>query len=168
MHPWLVVLLGVAIVVVYFVIAGATRATSRERLGALLGGAVAALVNMATDAAAHALGFWRYTEVTTGFGPIVYYLEAGLGCSALALLVRWLGRRHGVLAQLKFFAAVTVYAPIRDWAMAKTTGLMEFHYDPWIVVVIADALSEFVIPILVAYMGVVLVAPRHPDDASRV
>jgi len=94
--------------------------------------------------------------VTSPFGPILYYLEAGLGCGALALVMSWLGRRGG--SRLGFLAALAVYAPIRDCAVARTTGLIEFRWDP--LVVLADALSSIAIPVLVAY-AVVRIAARR-------
>ena len=106
-------------------------------------------MNIATDAAAYHAGFWRYTEVTTSFGPLGYYVVAGFGCGGLALVMLWLRRRgNSVLGFLAFWA---VYAPLRDFVVARATHLIEFHYRPVVVVVIADSLSGFVIPVLVAY-----------------
>ncbi len=85
---------------------------------------------------------------------------AGFGCGALALVVRWLRRRGA--SGVGFVAFWAVYAPIRDCAVARTTGLIEFRYQPWPVVVAADSLSGVVIPILVAYGAIVLIAGRLP------
>lgn len=51
-------------------------------------------------------------------------------------------------------ATLAVYAPVRDWATAHLTHLLVFRYDPLPLVVIADALSSFIVPVVVAY-GVV-------------
>jgi hypothetical protein len=143
--------LGVWIVLVFVIVARATGASRRDQLRALAGGLVAGAVNVATDSAASAAGFWRYPEATTPFGPLLYYLEAGLGCGALALIARWLHDRAGRRAVIAFVAALAVYAPIRDWTTAETTHLIVFDYRPWIAVVLADSLSSLVIPVLVAY-----------------
>src|SRR5690349_1945882 len=124
-HLALIIGLGLWIVVVFVLAARWTRATRRERVAALLGGAVAGAVNVATDSAAYRLGYWEYPEATTTFGPLLYYLEAGLGCGALALVALWLRRRFSVRAVVIFIAALGAYAPIRDWATAESTGLIE-------------------------------------------
>jgi hypothetical protein len=152
-HFVLVALMGLWIAVVFVAAAKWTRASRHAVLGALLGSVVAGAINVATDAGAHFAGFWRYTEVTTPFGPLLYYFEAGLGCGALALVMLWLRRRR---SQLVFLLVLAVYAPIRDWATARMTHLIEFHYQPLAVVVIADSLSSFVIPVVVAYTVVAL------------
>ncbi len=142
--------LTAALVVLLFLAAALwPNASRREVIGALVGGAVAGAVNVATDAAANVAGFWRYTEVTTPYGPIFYYVVAGYGCAALALILRWLRRRGG--SGGAFLAFWAVYAPIRDCAVAKTTGLVEFQYDPWPLVVAADSLSSIVAPLVAAY-----------------
>ena len=133
-------------------------------LGALVGAVGACVINIATDSAAHSAGFWRYVEVTTPFGPLLYYLEAGLGCGALALVMLWLRGHGGFRSQLGFLAVLAVYAPIRDCATANLTHLIEFRYEPMVVVVIADSLSSFVVPVLVAY-GVLALFVRVASPA---
>jgi hypothetical protein len=165
-HIAFIVVLGVWIVVVFVACARLTGATRREWVAALLGGVVAGAVNVATDAAAYRLGYWQYPEATTTFGPLLYYAEAGLGCGALALIARWMRRRWGARAVVIFIVALGVYAPIRDWATAEATGLIQFHYDPWPVVILADALSSFVIPVTVAY-GVLALLVRTDSHRSN-
>jgi hypothetical protein len=165
-----IIALTAAIVVLLFVITvNLTRPGRRAVAGALIGGMLAGAINVVTDAAAGALGFWRYSEVTTAFGPLLYYPIAGFGCAALALILFWLRRRGSSgLAFLSFWA---FYAPIRDCAVAKTTHLIEFHYHPWLVVVIADSLSGVVVPILVAYFVIALfttgASPRRLPSVPR-
>jgi hypothetical protein len=151
-HFGLVAEMGIWIAIVFVTAMEWTKASRRAVLGALAGGLCAAAINMATDAAAHAAGFWRYPEVTTPFGPLLYYIEAGLGCGALALVMLWLHRRGG--SRLGFLLVLAVYAPIRDYATARATHLIEIQYQPMVAVVIADSLSSLVVPVLVAY-GVV-------------
>src|SRR5262245_2504012 len=94
-HFALIAGIGVLIVTVFTVAAWLTRATARERVGAAVGGLVAGAVNVGTDAAAYTAGYWRYPEATTPFGPLLYYIEAGLGAGALALIALWLRRNKG-------------------------------------------------------------------------
>jgi hypothetical protein len=164
-HRIFIALLGVWIAIVFAICARLTRATRREWLAAIAGGVIAGAVNVGTDAAAFELGWWRYPEATTPFGPLLYYVLAGLGCGALALVARWLDRRYGARAVAIFVGALGVYAPMRDAATAATTHLIEFRYDPWPVVIVADALSSFVIPVLVAYAVVSLSASRKVQTA---
>jgi hypothetical protein len=165
-HFGYIVAIGVIVVLVFVALTELTKASRREVIGALVGGVAAGAINIAMDAAAHRAGFWRYTEVTTPFGPLLYYIEAGFGCGALALLMLWLGRRGGRRSQLWFLAVVAVYTPLRDCAAERLTHLIEFHYDPFVLVVIADSLSEFVIPLLVAY-GVILLFTRARQSPKR-
>jgi hypothetical protein len=154
-------MVGATAVVVALLFAAAAlwpNASRREIVGALVGGVLAGAVNAATDAAAARAGFWRYTEVTTPYGPLLYYVVAGYGCAALALIMRWLRRRGG--SGLGFLAFWALYAPIRDCGVAKTTGLIEFNYDPWPLVVVADSLSSILVPLLVAYGCIVAFAGR--------
>jgi hypothetical protein len=161
LHVWIAIL-GAWIALVFVIAARATGATRRETIAALAGAVAAGAVNVLTDALAHDAGFWWYPEATTPFGPLVYYAEAGLGCGALALFARWLRRRHGVRALAVFVVALAVYAPIRDWATAETTGLVAFDYDPAALVIACDALSSMVIPVLVAYGVLVTAASARP------
>lgn len=85
-HLGLIIAIGVWIAIVFAIVVRVTDSTRREIAAALAGSIVAAGANIATDTASHAAGFWRYTEVTTPFGPLLYYLEAGVGCAALALI----------------------------------------------------------------------------------
>lgn len=151
-HLGLIVAIGVWIVIVFAAVVRFTNATRREVTASLAGSIAAAAANIATDSAAHAAGFWRYTEVTTPFGPMLYYLEAGLGCAALALI---LARLRTWPAKLALVGVLAIYGPIRDWATAELTHLIEFHYQPAILVVIADALSSFVVPVLAAYSALI-------------
>jgi hypothetical protein len=156
-HLGLIVAIGVWIAIVFAIVVRVTDSTRHDIVAALAGSIVAAGANIATDTAAHAAGFWRYTEVTTPFGPLLYYLEAGVGCAALALILAALRTRR---ARFGFIVALAVYGPIRDWATAELTHLIEFHYQPAIVVVTADALSSFVIPVLAAYATLQLARAR--------
>lgn len=165
-HFDLIAAQGIWILVVFILVAILTRADRRTVTAALLGGVAAGAVNVATDAAAHAAGFWRYPEATTPFGPLLYYVEAGLGCGALALVALWLLRRFGWSATALFFTALAVYGPIRDRVTAERTHLIEFDYDPAPAVVVADALSSFVIPTLVAFGVVLLLQPRSRSSTA--
>ena len=157
-HFWLIYVLGAVIAIVFILSARLTNASRREVVAAFVGGLIAGAVNVGTDTAAYALGYWRYPEATTPFGPLVYYVEAGIGCGALALIARFVARRRGPRAALSFVGVFALYGPIRDYATAETTHLIEFHYDPAPIVIVADSLSGFVIPIGVAYAVIWLIS----------
>jgi len=145
---------GVVIAAVFAFVAWRTRAPRAVVVRAFLGGLVAGAVNVGTDAAAHYFGWWRYPDATTPFGPLLYYLEAGIGCGALAIVAWWLSHRFGARAVVAFIALLTAYGPIRDAATANATDLIEFDYSPFVLVVVADALSGFAIPVLVAFAAI--------------
>jgi len=145
---------GVVIAAVFWFVASRTRAGRTVVASAIGGGLLAGAVNVGTDATAHHFGWWRYPEATTPFGPLLYYVEAGIGCGAFAMVAWWLGRRFGGAAVFGFVAALTVYGPIRDAATANATGLIDFDYSPFALVVVADALSGFTIPVLIAYASI--------------
>ena len=141
---------AVVIAAVFWFVAWRTRAPRAVIVSAFVGGLLAGAVNVGTDAAAHHFGWWRYPEATTPFGPLLYYVEAGIGCGALAIVAWWLARRFGAAAVVVFVLLLTAYGPIRDAATANATDLIEFDYSPLALVVVADALSGFTIPVLVA------------------
>jgi hypothetical protein len=141
---------GALIAAVFWFVAWRTRAPRAVVMSAFAGGLLAGAVNVGTDTVAHHNGWWRYPEATTPFGPLLYYVEAGIGCGALAMVAWWLWQRLGAGAAVVFIALLTAYGPIRDAATANATGLIDFDYSPFVVVVIADALSGFTIPVLVA------------------
>jgi hypothetical protein len=127
---------------------------------------LAGAVNVGTDAAAHHFGWWRYPEATTPFGPLLYYVEAGIGCGALAMVAWWLWHALGARAMVTFVALLTAYGPIRDAVTANATDLIAFDYSPLVVVVVADALSGFTIPVLVALATVQTAAIQSTGRAA--
>jgi hypothetical protein len=165
-HVLFIAALGVVIVAIFVAAARLTRASRRQVLGALAGAAAAGAINLALDVAAHAAGFWRYPEASTSFGPLLYYVEAGLGFGAIALALLWSWRRFGWRGPAVGFGVFAVYGPVRDRVTAASTHLIEFNYSPPIVVVLADSLFEYVLPMLGAYAVLVLVDRSSSADGG--
>src|SRR5712691_7670608 len=86
---------GVVVALVFLAAAYFTDATRRSIVGALAGGALAGTVNVGLDSVAHTAGWWSSTEVTTPFGPLLYYAASGVGFGAFALIALWARRRFG-------------------------------------------------------------------------
>ncbi|MDP9332867.1 MAG: hypothetical protein M3Q30_06120 [Actinomycetota bacterium] len=164
-HFVLVAATFVYVVALFVVFARVTTASRRRVVAALVGAVAAAAVNVALDTAAYDAGWWRYPEATTPFGPLVYYLIAGVGCGVFALIGWWLLHRFGWRGPLTFLGVFAIYGPIRDAIFAGTTGLIDFSYSP--LVVVADSLFEYIIPMLIALTTVLVLAPDERIRATR-
>ena len=151
----LIVAIGVWIAIVFVCVVRFTNATRSEVVAALAASSAAGLAKIATDRAAHADGFWRVTEVTTPFGPLALLPRSRPG-------LRRAPADLDPAAQLASEARAPraqVCGPIRDRATAELTHLIEFHYQPALLVVIADSLlvviadswSSFIVPVLAEY-----------------
>jgi hypothetical protein len=82
--------------VVFVACAYFTRAPVARVLAAPVSGAVVAGFIIAADVLAHQRGWWRYPGVTDrGFGPFVWYADAGIGVSGLSLIAWRAHRRWG-------------------------------------------------------------------------
>lgn len=151
----------------FVAVAWLTRAGTRRVSWALLGGAAAGIVNIGVDAGAHAAGWWTYPDATTSFGPLLYYVDAGLGFGALAIVLWRLERRFAWRAVVGVVGLVCVFGPIRDHYVADRTDLIEFRQG-WSIVV-ADALFEWLLPFAIAAAVVGLGAERlHERRAPPV
>ena len=140
MSAELQLLLVLAVVGVFAVIAFFTRAGPR-RIGAALVASVAVGFFVAVvDALAYGPGLWRYPIVDTPIGPPAFYVASGLGYGGGAGLVGWrLVRRFGPRAFGWFVAFFMAYGPLRDYVGAASSGLIVFGPGP--VPPIADSLA---------------------------
>ena len=121
-----------------------TRPGPRRVSGALLGGLFAGTLNLVLDSAAFSLGLWRYPFTHAAFGPLGFYLAAGLFYGAGMALIGWrIDRRFGRRGVLIFLACFAVYGPLRDYlgsAAASAAGLQFIVFAPGPLAVLADAL----------------------------
>jgi hypothetical protein len=88
-------------------------------LAALVSGAAVAGFNIAADVLAYHRGWWRYPGVgDRSFGPLVWYIAAGIGVSGLTLIGWRAHRRWGLNGTIVFLFALAFYGTVRDWTVA--------------------------------------------------
>jgi hypothetical protein len=129
-------------VVIYF-----TRATARRIVGALIGGAVAALLALGSITLCETLGWWQIPFASTPYFVLVFYVGVAITCSPIYLVTWRVARRFGRRGLAVFVAMVAVVGPPRDYLYAAT-------FPKWMV------FSPGVMPILadsVTYIGIVAV-----------
>lgn len=150
-----------AVAVAYF-----TRATPRRIAGALAGGVVAALYNVAVDVAADYLGLWHYPTVATSYGPPVFYVVGALGYGGVVGLIGWrLIRRFGARGAVGVVAFFVVYGPVRDYVAASLTGLLVLSGGP--VPFMADMFAWGSGIWLVLLVMRLAAGPAHGDRLAR-
>ena len=160
-HVALIVGAGAVAVALFVFVAVVTRARRREVVLALASGAVAALVNLGTDAAGHHFAWWRYPGERTPFGPLLAYCLLAPGLGALVLVAGRLHARYGLAAVAAMIVAFGIYGAFRDHSFMTAAGLIEwaplhvetdasFQIRPGAWMALADALFEFSVPLAVA------------------
>jgi predicted tellurium resistance membrane protein TerC len=107
-QPLILIVASCVYLVAMVVTAYLTRATSRRVKGALIGGAAVALVGVGVECLAHAMGWWRYPNVETPYGPPLMYPVVILLFAALSLIGLRVTRRFSWRGQVAFLGAVTV------------------------------------------------------------
>src|SRR6185369_16441268 len=96
--------------VIYF-----TRATAERVVGALAGGAAAALMALGIIALCEALGWWRIPfAATPSFLPL-FFLGLAISCSPIYLVTWRLVRRFGWRGLAVFTGIVGIIGPPRDY-----------------------------------------------------
>jgi hypothetical protein len=104
-----------------------SRATARRVRAALVSGVATAVFNVGQDAAARALGLWRFPTSPTGVGPVEGYVAVALWYGAALALIAWrLDRRFGWRGPAGVVAFMAVFGPLRDYRVATATGLIAF------------------------------------------
>jgi hypothetical protein len=102
-------------------VAGAyfTRAPVARVLAALVSGAAVAGFVIAADVLADQRGWWRYPGVgDRGFGPLVWYVGAGIGVSGVSLIAWRAHRRWGLTGTIVFLLTLAAYGIARDWTVS--------------------------------------------------
>jgi hypothetical protein len=96
-----------------------TRAPVARFLAALVSGTAVAGFSIAADVLAHQRGWWRYPGVGGhSFGPLVWYIGAGIGVSGLSLIAWRAHRRWGLTGTVVFLLALAAYGIARDWTVS--------------------------------------------------
>lgn len=127
---------------VFVLVAYLTRATRRRVAAALIGAYVVISIVAVWDMLAGALGWWRYPESPTGYGPLTGYVTDALWPWASGALIGWrMIRRRGASGWLGFLTAFALYGVATDYILQATTGLIVLGpgLTPWI----GDALVTY-------------------------
>lgn len=136
------------ILLIFVATAYFTRATRRRIVASLMGAASGALVGVVVDIVAHDAGWWTYRNVSTPYGPPLFYVASGLGFGALTLVAWRLMRRFGWRGLIGELAVLMLYGPPRDYLLADLPGLMDFRWST--AVVVLDSLLVWAIPFMIA------------------
>jgi hypothetical protein len=149
------------LLVIYF-----TRPGLRRLSGALIGGFFAGTLNMVLDSVAFYLGLWHYPFTHSAYGPLGFYIAAGLFYGAGMALIGWrINRRFGRRGVLIFLSCFAVYGPLRDYlgtAAASASGIHFLVFAPGPLAVLADALCW------VGCVGIALAVMRLVAGPARV
>ena len=143
-----------------------TRATARRVVGALVGGAVVALLALKIIALCEALGWWQIPFLATpSFLPLFYF---GLAISLTPIyLVTWrVVRRFGWRGLAVCVGIVAVIGPPRDYAYAATFPKW-MVFAPGIAPILADS-ATYIMIVIVGHAVMRLVAgPARKDCLAR-
>ena len=107
--------LVVLVAVVYF-----TRATARRVLGALLGGAVVAVMLLGVIARGESIGWWRVPMASTPSFLTLFYVGTAISCSPIYLVTWRVARRFGSRGLAVCLVVAALIGPPRDYLYAAT------------------------------------------------
>ena len=153
--------LAALVAVTYF-----TCATARRVVGALVGGAAAALMALMAIALCEALGWWRVPFASTAYFLPLFYLGLAISCTPIYLVTWRAARRFGWRGLAVSIGIVAVVGPPRDyWYAATFPKWMVF--SPGIGPVLADSVTYIGI-VVVGHAVMRLVAgPAREDRLAR-
>jgi len=108
-----------------------TRAGSRRAMGALAGGVVAALFNIAWDSLARQQDWWTYPDTNDVLATLALALSVAFVFGGAAGLIGWrMMRAMGWTGVATFFAGFVGLGVLRDHLLAANTTLLVFGAGP--------------------------------------
>ena len=147
--------------VVYF-----TRATARRIAGALVGGAVVALLVLKIIALCEALGWWHIPFLATSSFVPLFYLGLAVSCAPIYLITWRVARRFGWRGLAVCVGIVAVIGPPRDYAYAATFPKW-MVFAPGFAPILADS-AAYILIVVVGHMVMRLVAgPARSGSRGR-
>jgi hypothetical protein len=153
--------LAALVVVTYF-----TRATTRRVMGALVGGAVVALMALKIIALCEALGWWRIPFASTPYFMPMLYLGLAISCTPIYLVSWRVARRFGWRGLAVCVCIVAVIGPPRDYLYAATFPKW-MVFSPGIAPILADS-AAYTLILVVGHAVMRLVAgPAREDRLAR-
>jgi hypothetical protein len=134
--------LAASVAVIYF-----TRATARRVVGALVAGAVVALMALRVIAFCEALGWWKVAFASTAYFVPLFFLGLAISCTPIYLVTWRVARRFGRRGLAACVAIVAVVGPPRDYLYA-TTFPKWMVFGPGIAPILADSATYILIVVV--------------------
>src|SRR5882762_8033043 len=147
--------------VVYF-----THATARRVMGALVGGAAAALLALGAIALCEAQGWWRIPFASTPYFPPLFYLGLSISLTPIYLVTWRLVRRFGWRGLAVFLGAVAIIGPPRDYLIAATFPKW-MVFAPGVAPILADAATYVGVVALGHAVMRLIAGPASEDRLAR-
>jgi len=148
-------------VLIYF-----TRPTVRRVAGALVGGAVVALLALKIIALCEALGWWHIPFLATPSFLPLFYFGLAISCAPIYLVTWRVARRFGWRGIAVCVGIVAVIGPPRDYAYAATFPKW-MVFSPGIAPIVADS-AAYILIVVMGHMVMRLVAgPARADRLAR-
>ena len=153
--------LAASVAVTYF-----TRAPTRRAVGALFGGAAAALLALKAIALGESLGWWRIPFAPTPYFLPLLYLGLAISCSPIYLVTWRVARRFGWRGLAVCIGIAAVIGPPRDYFYA-TTFPKWMVFAPGIAPILADSATYVLIVVVGHAVMRVIAGPARADRLAR-
>jgi hypothetical protein len=149
------------VLVIYF-----TRAKARRVVGALAGGAAAALLALGAIALSETLGWWQIPFASTPYFALIFYIGVGITCSPIYLVTWRLARRFGWRGLAVFVSIVGIIGPPRDYLYAATFPQW-MVFAPGFAPIVADGVTYIGIVLLGHAVMRLVAGPARIDRLAR-
>ena len=149
------------VIVIYF-----TRATARRVVGALVGGAAAALMALGSITLCEALGWWMIPFAPTPFFGYIFYVGVAITCSPIYIITWRVARRFGWRGLAVFVAIVAIVGPPRDYLYAMTFPKWMI-FSPGVAPILADSATYIAIVVLGHAVMRLVAGPASEDRLAR-
>jgi hypothetical protein len=149
--------------VIFAAAAWFTRASTRRATAALVGGVVAALLNIGWDGVADRMDWWSYAFTSSdAITPLALYIPVAFVFGAAAGLVGWrMMRAMGWTGVAVFFSAFVGLGVIRDHVIAAQSDV--FVFGPGGAPHVVDALGYLTLALAVQVVMLVMAGPPKRD-----
>jgi len=142
-----------------------TRATARRIMGAVVGGATAALLGLVAITLCEALRLWRVPFNSTLYFLPLFYLGLSISLMPIYLITWRVARRFGWRGLAVFIVIVTIIGPPRDYLIA-TMFPKWMVFAPGVGPILADGATYAGIVIL-GHAVMRLIAGREDPLSAR-
>ena len=157
-----IILMSGAYFIALCVVAYFTSANARRVFGALVGGAVVALLALKIVALCEALGWWHIPFLATSSFLPLFYLGLAISCTPIYLITWRVARRFGWRGLAVCVGIVAVIGPPRDYAYAATFPKW-MVFGPGVAPILADS-AAYILIVVVGHAVMRLVAGPARED----